>query len=194
MEQRRLGIVSMMRDGQVSEPVRRCFAELLLRSSDPEPTICRYDDPALYSLIADGPETHWFFTGNTPDFVTDEDAPGFDPRILTISTKMLFFVCYSHQYVCKLLGAPIRQLSAPRIGRVQVKFPTGSVPFFAYYTQYIEAGDIPAGWQLLGETADGHIALMYRDNMYSCQVHPERCDATRYILEAWLAGVASQDS
>lgn len=191
----RVAIVSMMKDGTVSAAVRNCFRRLGIQS----PTIYRYDDPTLYSLIADGPETHWFFTGNTPDFVTDADAPGFDPRILTITTKMMFFVCYSHQYVCAAavgLGA-IEQLPTARIGYYPIliadpqhplfKGIDASTLFFAYYTQYINVERTPRGWDLLASSGK-HIAIMKKGStMFSCQVHPERSDTTYKVLQNWLS-------
>lgn len=189
-----LGIVSMMKTGHISDAVRNCFKRLGI----PNPTIYRYDNPALFSLITNGPETHWFFTGNTPDFVTDAGAPGFDPRVLTITTKMMLFVCYSHQYVCAIAAGlhVIEQLPTARIGfyPLQIAEPshwlfdgvdTGAL-FFAYYTQYIQVDNLPSGWELLASSGT-HIALMtYGKTMFSCQVHPERSDLTYRMLYNWI--------
>lgn len=190
-QQQRLGIVSMMKDGSVSAAVRSCFDRIGIHN----PTIYCYNNPALYSLIAHGPETHWFFTGNTPDFVTDPGAPGFDPRILTITTKMMFFVCYSHQYVCALAGSQIEQLPTANIGFYSLVIEdhplfAGVDPsslFFAYYTQYILAKNLPHGWDLLARRLD-HIAVMQKGStMFSCQVHPERIATTYQVLQNWLS-------
>ena len=190
-QQQQLGIVSMMKDGSVSAAVRSCFKRIGIHN----PTIYCYNNPALYPLIAYGPETHWFFTGNTPDFVTDAGAPGFDPRILDITTKMMFFVCYSHQYVCALSGSQIEQLPTADIGfypLIITDHPlfAGVDPsslFFAYYTQYIRTENLPHGWDLLARRFD-HIAVMQKGpTMFSCQVHPERIDTTYRVLQNWLS-------
>lgn len=187
-----VGIVSMMKDGSVSDPVRNCFLALGAQF-----TIYRYDAAGLYSLIDRGPETHWFFTGNTPDFVTDEGAPGFDIRILGLHHKPMFFVCYSHQYVCQQLGAVIRSCWKSIRGVYPIVWLQRDDPisrgidrgqwFFAYYGQYVRTEDVPAGWDLLARQGN-HVVLMRRRGslQYSCQVHPERLEETYTMLQNWL--------
>lgn len=190
----RLGIVSMMKDGSVSDAVLCCFAELGVAY-----VLYKYNTPDLISLIADGPETHWFFTGNTPDFVTDEGAPGFDMRILDISNKNMFFVCYSHQYVCKQLGSCVWPCWKPIRGIYPIVRVRGEDPifcevspkqwFFAYYGQYVRTEDVPAGWELLARQGNHVVLMRLRDSqkaIYSCQVHPERLVDTYRMLYNWL--------
>ena len=190
-EPRKVGIVSMMKNGVVSDAVLDCFTALGAAC-----TIYRYDTPALATLIASGPETHWFFTGNTPDFVTDEGAPGFDMDILNIKGKPMFFVCYSHQYICKQLGCVIHSCWKPIRGIYPIVRVRGDEDpifsgvkrdkwFFAYYGQYVRTEDVPAGWDLLARQGN-HVVLMRRGAMYSCQVHPERLPETYQVLRNWL--------
>ncbi len=191
---RLVGIVSMMKDGYISDAVRDCFHSLGAIC-----TIYRYDTPNLVDLIAHGPETHWFFTGNGPDFVTDEGAPAFDMRILDIHNKSMFFVCYSHQYICKQLGARIRQCWKPIRGVYPIVRVRGDCDpifkgldwkqrLFAYYGQYVRTEDVPAGWDVLARQGN-HVVLMRRcgtENIYSCQLHPERLEETYGMLRNWL--------
>ena len=186
----RVGIVSMMKNGSVSDAVLSCFRELGAVCS-----LYIYNTPGLVDLIATGPETHWFFTGNTPDFVTDKGAPGFDMRILDIHNKHMFFVCYSHQYICKQLGAVIRPCWKPIRGIYPIVWLQQDDPisrgidpyqwFFAYYGQYVRTEDVPAGWDLLARQGN-HVVLMCRGLQYSCQVHPERLEETYGMLRNWL--------
>jgi GMP synthase-like glutamine amidotransferase len=186
-----VGIVSMMKDGSVSQPVRRTF-----RTLNAPITIYKYDTPDLYNKIKAGQETHWFFTGNGPDFVTDDGAPMIDKRIYTIKNKMLLFICYSHQLAALNAGATIYTMHEPINRNINIKrlindpifndLPA-SDDFFAYYTQYIRADEKLAGWKLLA-TYEGHISAMkYGKNIYSIQVHPERRAETYIVLKNWLS-------
>jgi GMP synthase-like glutamine amidotransferase len=202
-----VGIVSMMKDGSVSQPVRRAFRTALANLStsigagangtlNAPITIYKYNTPDLYNKIKTGQETHWFFTGNLPDFVTDDGAPIIDKRIYTIKNKMILFICYSHQLAALNAGATIYTMQEPIHKNIHIKqlindpifndLPP-SEDFFAYYTQYIRADEKLAGWKLLA-SYEGHVAAMkYGKNIYSIQVHPERRAETYIVLKNWLA-------
>ncbi len=194
---KRVGIVSMMRNYMVSKYVRKCFSAL-----DCDITIYKYNDPQLFEIIKD-PSTpsHWFFTGNGPDFVTDDGAPAIDERIYEIRNKMMFFVCYSHQLIAAVAGCVIWQ--APKLfkGTCQIYYEQSQQtdPIFAglsttekyaiYHRQYVKKDCRPRGWKILALCKNGveYIAFMkHGRNMYSSQVHPEFRTATYKILENWL--------
>jgi GMP synthase-like glutamine amidotransferase len=201
-----VGVVSMMKNGMVSKPVRRCFASLGYKI-----LTYRYDEPRLYSLIASSSSpTHWFFTGNGPDLVTNEDAPTIDERIYTIRDKMMFFVCYSHQLIAKAAGCVIWQMPNghpvnSNVPLIRIKNDPifngilADAPFFAYYNQFICQDCVPVGWKLLAvrkhrSTPDckAHVMLMkHGSNLYSCQVHPERRSPTYRMIANWLAMAAA---
>lgn len=186
-----VGIVSMMKDGSVSQPVRSAFRKLGYKYN-----IYKYNTHDLYNKICNGAETHWFFTGNLPDFVTDIGAPYIDQRIYTITNKMILFICYSHQLAALNAGAIIYTMNTPIIRNIHITYVKDdpifkelpkSQDFFAYYTQYISADQPINGWKLLA-THGSHVAAMkHGKNMYSMQVHPERLDDTLIILENWLS-------
>jgi GMP synthase-like glutamine amidotransferase len=221
-----LGIVSMMKDGSVSHPVRRAFRTALASLStsigastngttlaslstsigastngllNVPITIYKYNTPDLYNIIKNGSETHWFFTGNLPDFVTNDGAPAIDTRIYTIQNKMILFICYSHQLAALNAGATIYTMQEPIHKNIHIKrlvndpIFTGlpaSEEFFAYYTQYIRADEKLPGWKLLA-VHDEHVAAMkHGKNIYSMQVHPERRSETYIVLQNWLNMIA----
>lgn len=189
-----VGIVSMMRDGSVSQPVRSAFKKLGCKY-----TIYKYDTHNLYNKIQHGEETHWFFTGNTPDFVTEIGAPYIDQRIYTIQNKMFLFVCYSHQLAALNAGAIIYTMNERIIGNIKIQrcrndpiFNNISElqEFFAYYKQFVHADQKLDGWKLLARAGDHAMIMKKGRNMYSIQVHPERLDDTLLFLDNWLSMVA----
>jgi GMP synthase-like glutamine amidotransferase len=183
-----VGIVSMMKDGSVSIPVRRAF-----RTLHTPITIYKYNTPDLYNKILSGNETHWFFTGNGPDFVTDDNAPSIDKRIYSIKNKMILFICYSHQLAALNAGATIYTMDAPIHRNITLErliedpifngLPK-STEFFAYYTQYVVS--VPK-WKLLAMHGKHIGAMKHGKNIYSIQVHPERLAETYIVLENWLS-------
>ena len=196
----------MMRNYLVSKKVRKCFSAL---NCDIE--IYKYNDPHLYNIIND-PTTpsHWFFTGNGPDFVTDEAAPAIDERIYGIRDKMMFFICYSHQLIAAVSGCVIWQAAELFEGDCQIHYLPGKQadPIFAdvstkeqfaiYHRQYIKKDCKPPGWKILA-LCNNHnveyIAFMkHGRNMYASQVHPEFRPETYKVLENWLALTTSHSS
>jgi GMP synthase-like glutamine amidotransferase len=197
---RRVGVVSMMRDYTVSKTVRKCFSALGARLS-----IYKYNDPRLYDIIKDpAAPSHWFFTGNGPDFVTDEGSPAIDERIYTIKNKMMFFVCYSHQLIAKVAGCAIWQAPALFKDECTLNWLVAD-PIFAdvdadekfaiYHRQYVTPDCKPPGWKILAlckYKGVEYIAFMKRGRtMYASQVHPEFLESTYKVLENWLAVAAA---
>lgn len=184
-----IGVVCMTRGGAPSSVVRECMEQL--------PVTVKYYpwmDTNLYETIESSPITHWFFTGNTPDYVTDPEAPTIDRRIYTLSEKSFFFVCYSHQLLCMQLGSPIRTCIERVEGIVHLdhvcntdpiwKNIPESEPFYCWYNQYVDTP--PADWVVLAHHGT-HIAVMRCGRHYSAQVHPERCKDTHKMIENWLS-------
>jgi GMP synthase-like glutamine amidotransferase len=189
----------MMRNYSVSDKVRRCFQAL-----NCEISIYKYDDPHLYEIIKRPTSpSHWFFTGNGPDFVTDLDAPAIDERIYKIRSKMMFFICYSHQLIAAAAGCtiwhsprlisgkyPIRRLPAEADDPIFNDIPVTQV-FCAYHRQYFKKDCIPPGWKILALRdfgADSYVAFMKHGcNMYSSQVHPEFYKSTYKMIDNWLS-------
>ena len=137
---RAVGIVSMTRTGHISDAVRECFEGLGC-----DIYIWPWFTDDLYEIIRASPLTHWFFTGNTHDYVTDAGSPTIDRRIYKIRTKLMFFVCYSHQLLCKKLGTAIhtaeRRIQGDYVIMRMKKDPiwrgvTAGEPFMAWYKQY----------------------------------------------------------
>jgi len=187
--QRSVGIVSMTRTGNISDAVRGCFGAL---GCDIYVYPWYTDD--LYELIKASSLTHWFFTGNTHDYVTEFGSPTIDARIYKIRGKLMFFVCYSHQLLCKQLGSPIHTAERRIKGDYMLMRMkkdelwdgvSGSEPFMAWYKQYVHCTQPPRGWKVIARFG-GHIAAMQRGHNYSFQVHPERRTETYKILENWL--------
>lgn len=194
----RVGVVSMMRNYEVHKNIRKCFSAL-----GAQLTIYKYNDPRLYNIIKDpATPSHWFFTGNSPDFVTDDCAPSIDERIYTIKNKMMFFVCYSHQLIAKAAGCVIWQAPALFKGECQLSrrvadpIFTGVAAdekFAVYHRQYVTPDCKPPGWKLLATCINRgveYIAFMkHGKNMYASQVHPEFLEGTYRVLENWLEAV-----
>jgi len=195
----RVGVVSMMRNYAVSKNVRKCFSALGCTLD-----IYKYNDPRLFEIIRDpASPSHWFFTGNLPDFVTDEDAPAIDERIYGIRNKMMFFVCYSFQQIAAAAGCVIWQAAELLRGECEIKYLPGATadPLFAgvsaderfavYHRQYIKKDCKPPGWKLLAlcnNRGTEYIAFIKKGrNMYASQVHPELLESTYKVLENWLA-------
>lgn len=187
--QTEVGIVSMSREGGISDAVRECFLELGCTMY-----VFPWFAEDLYEIILSSPISHWFFTGNTPDYVTDIYAPHIDKRIYGIRTKLFFFVCYSHQLLCMQRGSPIHFAE----NRISGLFPLIRMKkdpiwngvamretFMAWYKQYVHCTQPPIGWTVIARLGP-HIALMRRGHHYSCQVHPERRKETYVILKNWL--------
>jgi GMP synthase-like glutamine amidotransferase len=186
----RIGIVSMSRSGAISDAVQQCFQDLGCTIH-----IYPWFHSELYEVIRYSDITHWFFTGNTPDLVTDFNAPVIDPRIYELHHKCMFFVCYSHQLLCLRYGAIIRDAhnrvngNYLLIRRYQDRIWRGvddMEKYMCWYAQYVHYMEVPPGWLVLARRGH-HIALMRRGLHYSSQVHPERRPETYQILRNWLA-------
>lgn len=185
-----IGIVSMSRHGGISDAVRECFKALGC-------TVYAYAwySENLYETIKYSDISHWFFTGNTPDYVTHVGAPIIDPRIYELHHKCMFFVCYSHQLLCLRHGCEIRDAYARVDGNYMIirrhndriwRGMNDMEKYMCWYSQYVHYTDVPAGWVVLARRGH-HIALMRRGLHYSSQVHPERRPETYQILRNWLA-------
>ncbi len=179
----------MSRTGAISDAVRGCFEEL---GCDIYSVPWFTDN--LYELIKSSPITHWFFTGNTHDYVTEYDSPRIDRRIYRLRSKLMFFVCYSHQLLCQAAGSPIHTAERRIHGDYAViRLKKDAIwngvadlePFMAWYKQYAHCTQPPRGWTVIARLG-GHIAAMRRGHNYSFQVHPERRAETYQILENWL--------
>ncbi len=180
----------MSRHGGISDPVRECFQALGC-------TIYVYPwyNENLYETIKYSDITHWFFTGNTPDYVTQAGSPTIDPRIYELHHKCMFFVCYSHQLLCFRYGCEIRDTHARVDGNYMLirrhddriwRGVSDMEKYMCWYGQYVHYMDAPPGWLVLARRGH-HIALMRRGLHYSAQVHPERRAETYQILRNWLA-------
>jgi GMP synthase-like glutamine amidotransferase len=185
-----VGIVSMSRNGLISDAVRTCFHALGC-----ELYIYPWFHPDLYNIIRYSDISHWFFTGNTPDLVTDPDAPMIDPRIYSLHNKCMFFVCYSHQLLCLQHGALLNDAykrvdgNYLLIRRYEDRIWRGvddMEKYMCWYSQYVHYTEAPLGWLVLARRGH-HIAIMRRGLHYSSQVHPERRPETYQILRNWLA-------
>lgn len=180
----------MSRGGAISDAVQQCFQDLGCTMH-----IYPWFHPELYEVIRYSDITHWFFTGNTPDLVTDFNAPTIDPRIYELHHKCMFFVCYSHQLLCLRYGAIIRDAHKRVNGdyllirRHDDRIWRGvddMEKYMCWYAQYVHYMEAPHGWLVLARRGH-HIALMRRGLHYSSQVHPERRPETYQILRNWLA-------
>lgn len=200
---RRVGVVSMMRNGRVLPAIRKCFSALGCKLE-----IYKYDNPRLFEIIKDSTSpSHWFFTGNGPDFVTDENAPAIDERIYGLRNKMMYFACYSHQLIAHVAGCVIWQAAELFDGDCQIKHVAAD-PIFAgvpadarfaiYHRQYIKKDCKPPGWKILAlcnNKGTEYIAYMkHGRNMYATQVHAEFLRGTYKVIENWLNATANQSS
>jgi GMP synthase-like glutamine amidotransferase len=184
-----IGVVCMTRGGTPSSMVCDCMSHMQLNA-----TYYGWDTPNLYEVIESSPIKHWFFTGNTPDYVTNPGSPTIDPRIYELHDKSFFFVCYSHQLLCMQLGSPIHACEARVEGGKQIERVCDSdpiwtdipaaMPFYCWYNQYVDTP--PPGWTVLARQG-AHVAIMRRGRHYSAQVHPERCQDTQKMIENWMS-------
>ncbi len=184
-----VGIVSMTPTGAISDAVRDCFLSLGCTIH-----IYPWYSDGLYDTIRYSPISHWFFTGNTPDYVTDVGAPTLDERIYRLHHKCFFFVCYSHQLLCLNHGSEIRNAHKRVDGDYMIirrhddqiwKGVDDMEKYMCWYGQYVHYLNAPPGWLVLARRGH-HIALMRRGRHYSAQVHPERRVETYAILRNWL--------
>lgn len=182
-----IGIVSMLNDFTVSPYVLKCFNTLKIATD-----LHFWNEPSLFETIRDSPIERWFFTGS-PALVTEPNSPSLDSRILGLKSKSFLFVCYSHQWLCRELGAPIHTFE-PTEKTEPIYFTTSDPLLESFeehpavwlcYRQAVLVSDLPAGWKLLARRGE-QIMGMRRGNHYSLQFHPEREELSYPMVESWF--------
>ncbi len=135
-----------------------------------------------------------------PASVYDPGAPSCDPELLECGLPILG-ICYGHQLLARMLGAPVERAPHPEYGqaRMEVHRAAGVLAGLpASTTVWMSHGDLvqlpPPGFEVLGRTPSTPVAAMGHAGrrIYGVQFHPEvvHTPLGQQVLRNFLLGVA----
>jgi len=124
--------------------------------------------------------------------VYDKGAPMYDKALLDLPVPKLG-ICYGQQSIARLLGGKVEPTSKREYGKTQVRIKNCPL-FHGIYKREFKSGNVtanhkhsldvwmshadivtqmPEGFVDVARSASGHIAAMYKDDIYAVQFHPE---------------------
>jgi GMP synthase (glutamine-hydrolysing) len=129
--------------------------------------------------------------------VYDASAPLYDKAILELG-KPVLGICYGQQSIAHLLGGEVTPTTKREYGKTKIVIRYNKL-FDGInerdFNVWMSHGDVvtklPEGFSEAAWSESGHIASIFKDNIYAVQFHPE-VDHTEYgrkILENFVDGI-----
>jgi GMP synthase (glutamine-hydrolysing) len=158
--------------------------------------VVRFD--AAPSEVAEG--TGAMILSGGPSSIYDEDAPRPDPAIFDLGIPTLG-ICYGMHAMTEALGGKVGSGETREYGPMRFS-PTGPHTLFegledaprVWMSHGDEALEPPAGFEVLGRSADGKIASIGSDGrrFYGLQFHPEvvHTECGKRIIENFVHGIS----
>lgn len=133
--------------------------------------------------------------------VYDPGSPKYDPEVLSLGVPVLG-ICYGQQSIAHILGGKVSPAHCREYGRTNVVIEKDSRLFYGInnkeFKVWMSHGDIvenlPAGFEVVARSQNGHVAAMQSNNIYAVQFHPEADDTDygRLILGNFLSICGAQ--
>ncbi len=118
--------------------------------------------------------------------VYDEGSPKCNPEVFSLGVPILG-ICYGQQSIAHMLGGKVSPTPHREYGGTNVVIQRESKLFDGIdkkeFKVWMSHGDIvdsiPAGFEILARSENGHVAAMEGNDVYAVQFHPE-ADDTEY--------------
>ncbi len=115
-----------------------------------------------------------------PNSVFAEDAPAFDPQILSLGIPVLG-ICYGMQLIAHTMGGTVQPGALKEFGEIAIGAKTGNPLFAGLPAQQVvlmshgdKVAQLPPGFEPIAHSGDILAAMMHAEKrIYGVQFHPE---------------------